>query len=175
MAVELDSDERAKVDVRRLTPRPNYYSASLLRETSISEDFEAYLILQDIATISATLTWLTTSGLLATTAIDRNALAFEALLNDQGDTSLQVDEVEDKTSLFEAWRLSFQAGKFSDTPEVSLIINDLQTMADELFAMQERLKHRQQVQQRIESRLSQAISSPQLRQLQSWPTPLLTY
>jgi hypothetical protein len=175
MAVELDSDERARVDAARLTPRPNYYSASLLRETPISEDFEAYLILQDIATISSTLTWLSTSGLLATAAIDRNALAFDALLMDQGDTSQQLEDVEEQTALFEAWRSAFQAGKFSDTPEVSLIINDLQTMADELFAYQDRLRHRQQVQQRIQSRLSQSVSSPQLRQLQSWPTPLLTY
>lgn len=175
MAVELESDERARVEAARLTPRPNYYNASLLRETPISEDFEAFLILQDIATISATLTWLSASGVLASASLDRNALAFEALLSDQGDTSLQLEDLEDKTTAFEAWRAAFQAGKFSDTPEVSLIINDLQTMAEELFAYRDQLRHRQQVQQRIQTRLAQAVSSPQLRQLQSWPTPLLTY
>lgn len=175
MAVELDSDERAKVEAARLTPRPSYYSASLLRETEISEDFEAFLILQDIATISATMTWLTTTGLLASNGLDRNALAYESVVSDQRDTSLQSDELQEKTVAFGAWRTAFQAGKFSDTPEVSLVINDLQVMADELFAYQERMQHRTQVLRRVEARIAQAVDSPRLRQLQSWPTPLLTY
>ena len=175
MAVELDSDERARVEVARLTPRPNYYSASLLRETQISEDFEAFLILQNAATISATMTWLATAGLMASRELDRNALAFEALLSDRDDTDQQLDNIEERTALFGTWRTAFQAGKFSDTPEVSLVINDLQVMADELFAYRDRLVHRRQVNRRIEARLAQSVSSPQLRQLQSWPTPLLTY
>lgn len=175
MAVELDSDERARVEAARLPVRPNFYNASILQEQAISPDFEAFLILQDAATISATLTWLSASGLLARMALDRNAVAFEALIEDQADTTDQLDEVTDSTTAFTAFRNSFQAGKFSEATEVGLIIRDLQAMADELFATEARLEHLQHVQTRVQSRLSQSISSAQLRELQSWPTPLLTY
>lgn len=175
MAVELDSDERARVEAARLPVRPDFYNASTLQEQQISPDFEAFLILQDAATISATLTWLGAAGLLGRMALDRNAVAFEALIEDQADTTDQLDEVTSSTTSFTAFRNSFQAGKFSEATEVGLIIRDLQAAADELFATEGRLRHLQQVQTRVQSRLRQSISSAQLRELQSWPTPLLTY
>ena len=175
MAAELDSDERAKVDAARLPTRPNFYNAATLQEQPISTDFEAFLILQDALTISQTLTWLTAAGLLGRQALDRNAVAFEALIEDQADTTNQLDEVTDLTTAFSAFRQSFQAGKFSDATEVGLILRDLQLPADELFATEGRLLHLQHVQTRIQNRLSQSVSSAQLRELQSWPTPLLTY
>ena len=175
MAVELDSDERARVEVARLPVRPNFYNASTLQEQPISTDFEAFLILQDALTISETLTWLAAAGLLATTALDRNAVAFEALIEDQADTANQLDEVTSSTTAFTAFRQAFQAGKFGEAIEVGLIIRDLQAPADELFATEARLRHLQQVQTRVRNRLSQSVSSAQLRELQSWPTPLLTY
>jgi hypothetical protein len=175
MAVELDNDERARVDAGRLPIRPNYFSASTLQEQQISEDFEAFLILQDAATIAATTTWIGTAGLLGQAKIDRNAVAFEALVVDQTDTTDQLDEVTESTALFNTFREQFQAGKFSETTEVSLILRDLQVTADELFASERRLQHLQRVQTRVQSLLSQSVSSAQLRELQSWPTPLLTY
>jgi hypothetical protein len=175
MAVQLDSDERARVDAGRLQRRPTYYSAALLKDQTISEDFEAFLILQDPATIAVTMTWLGAAGLLGRQALDRDALAFEALIVDQSDVGNQLDDADEKTAAFTAFRQAFQAGKFSDTPEVSLIIRDLQITADELFALKSRLFHLQHVQTRVQNLLSQSVSPTILRELQSWPTPLLTY
>ena len=175
MAVELDSDEAARVNAARLPIRPNYYNASLQAEQAISLDFEAFLILQDPPTIIATLTWLGAAGLLAQTAVDRDSLAFEALVVSQSDTADQLDEVTDSTSLFTTFRNEFQAGKFSEASEVSLVIRDLQATADELFAKRDQLQHRQQVETRVQNNLAQSISPAQLRELQSWPTPLSTY
>ena len=175
MAVELSSDEQARVNAARLPIRPNYYNASLQAEQPISQDFEAFLILQDPVTIAATLTWLGTAGLLSQTALDRDALAFEALVVSQADTSDQLDEVTDSTALFTTFRNEFQAGKFSEASEVSLVIRDLQATADELFAKEDQLRHRQQVEQRVQNVLAQSVSPAQLRELQSWPTPLSTY
>lgn len=175
MAVQLDSDERARVEAARLTTRPKYFSASTGTEQTISEDFEAFLILQDAATISATLAWLSAAGLLATQQLDRDAIAFEANVAEQTDTADQLDEVTTTTTAFNAWRTAFRAGKFSDTPEVSLIIRDLQLLAEELFANEARLVHLQRIEQRTNNFLRQSITSAQLREMQSWPTPLLTY
>jgi hypothetical protein len=175
MAVELDSDERARVEAARLPQRPSYYNAASLQDTTISQDFEAFLILQDAATIGATLAWLTTTGLLANTALTRSAVAFEALIVEQQDTADQLGEVEESTTAFNAWRAAFQAGKFSDTSEVGLIIRDLQAQAAELFNQEARLVHRRAVANREQDRQRQGISNAQLRELQSWPTPLLSY
>jgi len=175
MAVQLDTDERAKVEAGRRTPRPNYFNAASLQDTPISEDFEAFLILQDSATITATLTWLAATGLLARLRLDRDAVAFETLVVERNDRIDQLDEVTSSTIAFSAWRQAFQAGKFSETSEVGLIIRDAQAMAGELFALEERLNHLAQVEQRVEQRLAQSVSSAQLRELQSWPTPLLAY
>lgn len=175
MAVELDSDERARVETARLPVRPKYYNASTLSEQTISQDFEAFLILQDAATIAETLTWLGTAGLLGTARMDRDAVLFEALIIDQQDASDQLEETTESTSLFSRFREAFQAGKFSETAEVSLILRDMQLMADELFSHQDRIDHLQHVQSRVQNVLSQQLSPAQLRQLQSWPTPLLSY
>lgn len=175
MAVQLDSDEQARVSTARLPVRPNYYNAALQAEQQISSDFEAFLILQDPITITSTLTWLGTAGLLSELSIDRDSLAFEALVVGQGDTADQLDEVTTSTTAFTTFRNQFQAGKFSEASEVSLIIRDLQATADELFSREDQLRHRQQVEQRVQNNLSQSVSPAQLRELQSWPTPLSTY
>lgn len=175
MAIELDSDEQARVQAARLPTRPNYYNASLQAEQQISQDFEAFLILQDVATIAATLTWLSTAGLLSRFALDRDSLAFEALVVSQSDTSGQLDEVTTSTGLFETFRDQFRAGKFSEATEVGLLLRDLQVTADELFAKRDQLQHRERVETRVQNNLSQSVSPAQLRELQSWPTPLSTY
>lgn len=175
MAVELDSDERARVEAARLSDRPKYYSAESLQDTTISADFEAFLILQDPATIGATLSWLTTASLLGDLGLDRRALGFEALLVEQSDVSDQLAEIQTSTAAFNLWKEAFRAGKFSDTPEVGLIVRDLQGQAEELFSQEARVTHRQAVANREQDRLRQGISTAQLRELQSWPTPLLSY
>ena len=172
---ELTNDERAKVEVGRLSPRPKYFNAASAQEVEITADFEAFLILQNPVTIASTLTMLSTTGLLAELRIDRDAVAFEALLVDESDRSDQQDELILTTALFNEWRGAFEAGKFSDTPEVQLIIRDIIAQADETFAAAERLDHLQAVQARAQDRLRQSISSLQLQELLSWPTPLTTY
>jgi hypothetical protein len=113
--------------------------------------------------------------MLAEPRLDRDAIAFEALVADQDDTSSKALEVTAMTAAFNEWKKLFFAGKFSDTPEVSLIISDMQAGAEELFVMDERLKHLAQVQLRVQERLHQSVSSEQLQELMSWPTPLLAY
>lgn len=175
MAVELSSDERARIDSNRRTPRPQYYSASLLRDEMISEDFESFLILQDPATIKSSLDWLGSAGKIAEKRADRNAVAFEALVADTEDREAVQSEVGDLTAEFGKWRESFQAGKFSDTAEVGLIIKDMMATAEELFVLEERMKHLENVQIRVADVIRSDISNAQLRELQSWPTPLLAY
>jgi len=175
MAVELDSDERARVEAARLPDRPEYYNAESLQDTTISEDFEAFLILQDPVTIGATLGWLTTTSLLAELALDRKAVAFEALLVEQADTTDRLDELQLSTASFNLWRASFQAGKFSEASEVGLLVRDLQVQAGELFSQEARTIHRQAIVNRERQRQRQSIGNAQLRELQSWPTPLLSY
>lgn len=173
--VELTSDERAKVEAARLTPRPNYFNASASQETPISEDFEAFLILQDPVTLSAAVAWLATAGLLGNLTLDRDAVALEAVVTDQADVSDTLSEIQLTTAAFNAWRAAWNAGKFSDTPEVQLVIRDMLAPAEEVFIQEERLKHLSIVQDRVLARLRQSVDPAQLRELQSWAVPLLSY
>lgn len=175
MAVTLEPDELARVQAGRLAIRPKYFNASTQQDTTITTDFEAFLILQDPVTVAETLTWITATGLLTTKQLERDAIAFEALVIDQQETSNALDEVDETTLLFNTWRESFQAGKFSDTPEVGLLIRDCQATADELFATQDRLTQQDRLLSRVQQTIRQGVSNAQLRELQSWPGPLLTY
>lgn len=175
MAVELSSDELAKVTNARVTPRPNYYDAASLQDRQISEDFEAFLILQDPAVIEETLTWLTSAGDIAERRVDRNSVAFEALVVDIEDRQARQDEVSGLTSEFSDWRAAFQAGKFNATSEVGLLIRDCMATAEEVFVLEERLKHLENMQLRVADTIRSSVSNAQLNELLSWPTPLLSY
>lgn len=173
--VQLSGDERAKVDAGRLVPRPEYFSADSIQQQQISEDFEAFILLQDPATIQATIDWLTKAGKVAELRLDRNSVAFEALVADIEDREAKQKEVVGLTSSFSAWRESFQAGKFSDVSEVGLLIRDAMATAEEIFVFEERMKHLQAVQNRATDRIRSDLSNAQLQELLSWPTPLLAY
>lgn len=175
MAVELTPSEQALVANSRLSPRPRFFNAQALQQTEISADFEAFLILQDPDTVSSTLTWLAQTGSLMEANLKRGAIAFEALVADSEDRAARQSEVSDLTDSFNEWRSAFQAGKFSDVPEVGLIIADMQATAEEVFVLEERMKHLEQVQSRVSDRLRQGVSSAQLQELLSWPVPLLAY
>jgi hypothetical protein len=108
--VQLSSDERAKVEAARLVPRPQYFNADSLQQTQISEDFEAFLVLQDPDTIESTIKWLTKAGEIGKKRLDRNSVAFEALVLDTEDREAKQSEVADLTESFNEWRADFQAG-----------------------------------------------------------------
>jgi hypothetical protein len=173
--VKLDGDEIAKIAQNRKSPRPSYYDAQATQQRQISSDFESFLILQDPITISATLTWLSATAALVQPRLDRDAVAFEALVSDSGDCSDRKSEVLLSTAAFNLWREKFQGGKFSDVPEVGLLIRDAQAPADELFALEDRLSHLEQVQSRVRDGIRQSVSRDQLQEIMSWPTPLLAY
>ena len=175
MAVELTGDELAKIANNRRSPRPEFFDANTGGNISIGEDFESFLILQSAEAITKTLTWLGTAGLLSSSRLDRNAIAFEALVSDIDDRETRQAEVSEVTTDFNEWKALFRAGKFSDVPEVGLIITDMQATGEQLFVLEERNTHLEQIQKRVTDRLRQGISTAQLQQLNSWPTPLLAY
>lgn len=174
-AIELTGEERSKVDAARLTPRPEFFNGVTAQQQEISRDFESFIILQDPDTIKSTLDWLAEAGTLTELRDDRNAVLFEALVADIADREARQSEIADVTSEFNEWRANFQAGKFSDVPEVGLIIRDSQATAEELFVAEERANHLEAVQNRVTDRIGQDVSSAQLQELLSWPTPLLAY
>lgn len=173
--VDLSDDELAKVETTRKSQRPTYYDASAQVEKEISADFEAFLILQDPATISATLTMIPLVGLLYTNDLARAGVMMEYLIRDEADRNFQQQEAEGFTNPFNVWRGLFQGGKFSDVSEVGLLIRDIQATAGPVFAAEDRLFHLENVQIFEGTRLRQGVSDAQLRELQSWPTPLLAY
>ena len=98
------------------------------------------------------------------------------LVVDIEDREARQSEINGITADFNEWRTKFQIeARFSDVPEVGLFIADLQATAEELFVLEERQKHLEQVQDRVSQRLRQGMTDAQLKQLQSWPTPLLAY
>jgi hypothetical protein len=175
MAVELTNDELAKVGTTRKAERPNYFNAELSAEITISEDFEAFLILQEPATLSSTLAVIPLVGLLYTNDLAKTGVMLEFLITDEEDRSNQQSEIESLTDAFNTWKGLFEGGKFSDVSEVGLVIRDIQATAGPVFLYEDRMLHLENVHIREAARLRQGVSDAQLRELQSWPTPILAY
>lgn len=176
MAVELTPDERSRVENSRVAPKPQFFNAATGNQQDISEDFESFIILQDKGVLQETIDWIKKSSEIMEGRVSRNAVAFEALVADQDDLSTRKSEIDDLAQAFNDWKASsFLSGKFSEVSEVGLIIADLQAVAEEVFVFQERMKHLENVQFRVTGKLGQDVTTAQLQELSSWPTPLLSY
>ena len=172
----LTTSEQNAVRAKRLKERPTYYSASAGSRLAISQDFETFLILQGSKSLKTAAEWLVKTTKFAEVSKSRTGLAKEFLDNDKADTEDVLDEVNSELKSFTEFRDKFQAGKFSSVGEVSMLIDDMQAMADEMFLIQDRLKHRNILYTYIEERLTNnGMMKDQVAQTTSWLGPLLAY
>jgi hypothetical protein len=176
MTVPLTTSERRRVKAGRLADKPTYLSGDPAQSVTISDDFEAFLILQNKPAKQEAVSW--TSQALTNQDIDllRDLLLADALTADQNDASAALQEVEAELARFDEFRNRFAPGKFASVGEVQLLLSDLQLGLDRLVSLKDRLRHLE-VYDTVQSTLllSAGLTEGQIKQTGSWIGPLLAY
>jgi len=178
MAVFLDEQQSRLVSSLRKPPanRPRYYNAGAKQKLQISEDFEAFLILQGKRGSKETLDWLKESNNLALADGDRDALLAALADNEQADAAATIREIGPIVRRFERFRGTFVVKGFEAVGEVGQLLGDLQRPMLALQTISRRSVHRQVAGKLAkEFLLSNGITIDQQRQLQSWYTVLTAY
>jgi hypothetical protein len=176
MTVPLTTSERRRVKAGRLADKPTYFNSQSGQNVSISEDFEAFLILQDTPAKQEAVSW--TAQALANQDIDllRDLLLADALAADSSDASSALEEVEAELARFDEFRDRFAPGKFASIGEVQTLITDLQLGLERLVSLKDRLRHLE-VYDNVQGELllSAGLTEGQIKQTGSWIGPLLAY
>lgn len=134
---------------------PKFFNASTQStgeepETSISREFEAFLILQAIKgpdKLSNAMVWFNEAAILQLRRDDRDKLLEEAFELEKSDALSKLQELVQRTSRFNAFRSQFQiveidgeeqassefpVDRFSQVPEIGLIMRDSQAAMGEV-------------------------------------------
>jgi hypothetical protein len=162
----LTNEERLKVDLyaaRSPTDMPRYFNAGTQAfgqepDQPISREFEAYLILQalkDPEKLSDAMRWFTEAADLQIKRDDRDALLDDAFEKERTDSLKVLQESSERTLRFDRFRDSFEIveveestdsltippGRFTDVPEISLIMRDSQLAMGEIASKQSIAEH----------------------------------
>lgn len=178
MALLLDAAQANIVATQRKTPsqRPKYYNADLGTYVTISEDFEAYLILQGRARNKATVDWVQEATNYSIKDSDRDALIALAMDNETEDATNCYTEIQPIVDQFNTFKTYFNLYGFEGVGECGLLLDDLQRPMNELMALYS--KHRHRIQCAIVVKqflLDNGMTQAQSKQLKSWFDPLTAY
>lgn len=175
MALFLDDNQARLVDLKKKTDRPEYYNSVQREKVTISEDFEAFLILQGTKNQDTT-TWLTQSAEMGIRDGDRDALAHLALMRDRQDAFFSELEIRPIIDLFDRFRAGYNIQNFEQVAECGLLMDDLQRQMRETQNIMARLKHRQNIARLSVQVLGEnGMDADKEQQLNSWFVPLATY
>lgn len=178
MGVTLDSGQREIVDIKKKKPsnRPNYYNSGTGANVRISEDFEAFLILQGRQRNQETVNWLNLALDLTIKDGDRDALAGQAITADVEDAEQAEREMKPLISLFNRFKTTYQLTGFEQVTEAGLLLADMQRPMSEIIGIVNRLKHRKQFGALVLADLkSNGVSQDREKQIRSWFSPLTAY
>jgi len=178
MALNLDENQIRIVDTKRKAPgqKPTYYSATQAKSVPISDDFEAFLILQGRQRNSDTVKWLEQSTQFAKRDIDRDALASQAIKLDFEDAEASQGEIGPYIRLFQRFRESYNMTGFENVTEAGVLLNDVQKAMSEINHLNSRLKHRKNYATISLTMLSRnGVTPEQTKQINSWFAPLTAY
>lgn len=176
MTLVLTDGQTQQVNAKRISPRPQYYNAGLQRKVTISEDFEAFLILQGRERNRATLDWLKKANDYVVRDADRDALIAYALDNEIEDAEASAEELAPIIDDFNAFKKSYKLQGFESVTEASTLLSDLQRPMSEIIALGNRHKHRITLAKLLKRSLQeQGITPAQQKQTNSWFSPLTSY
>lgn len=128
-------------------------------QETITREFEAFLILQGAQSpdvLSDATVWFNEAATLQLRRDDRDALLDEVYEFEKRDALAKLTEIRSRTQKFLAFRSTFQnvevgvnedpnqfpAERFSDIPEIGLIMRDSQAVMGEIASDQKREEHR---------------------------------
>jgi hypothetical protein len=176
MSIILDTDQSGIVATKRLKQRPKYYNATLGYYVIISEDFEAFLILQGRARNKATVDWVQNASNYSIKDADRDALIALALDNETEDATNGYTEIQPIVDQFNTFKNYFNMAGFEGCAECGLLLDDLQSPMNELMGIYAKHKHRIQSSIVIKTYLlDNGMTQAQNKQLKSWFDPLTAY
>jgi hypothetical protein len=163
----LTQEERLRVKVfssESASGLPKFFNAGTQQigdvpNETISREFEAFLILQAVQSpekLSDGMVWFNEAATLQLKRDDRDTLLAEAYSNEKADALAKLQELFARTERFAAFRSSFQAvdvgpevdpleyppSRFSQVPEISLIMRDSQAAMGEVASDQKRAEYR---------------------------------
>lgn len=178
MAVLLDGSQAALVSTKRLKPaqRPKYFNAASGVMTRISEDFEAFLILQGRPRNKDTVNWLQQASGYALKDADRDSLINALLENELADATAGTKELAPIVEQFDNFRTRYNMTGFEGVVEAGQLLADLQRPMNEIITLGARHKHRQIFAKLLRTRLiNNGLTADQSKQLNSWFESLTTY
>jgi len=163
----LTKEERLRVSIfssQRPSDLPKFFNAGSQQlgevpNESISVEFEAFLILQALQSpdkLSDAMVWFNEAATLQLNRDDRDLLLAEAYGNEKADALAKLQELSNRTKSFATFRESFQVvevgpdadplrfppTRFSQIPEISLIMRDSQAAMGEVSSDQSRAEFR---------------------------------
>lgn len=178
MSLVLDSTQASLVSSRRLKPsqRPKYFNANTGQMVRISEDFEAFLILQGRPKNKETVNWLQNANSYAIQDADRDSLINAAIKNELVDATAGADELSPIIDQFNKFRTRFNMTGFEGVAEAGQLLADLQRAMNEIMVLGTRHKHRQVYSNVLSAALSnKGMTANQSKQMNSWFESLTTY
>lgn len=163
----LTREERLRVQVfssDRTIDLPRFFNAGTqeigdVPNETISREFEAFLILQAIQSpekLSNATLWFNEAADLQLKRLDRDNLLAEAYLGEKTDAMAKAKELTDRTQRFTAFRATFQQvdpgpevnpenfppSRFTQVPEISLIMRDSQAAMGQVSSDLKRAEYR---------------------------------
>jgi hypothetical protein len=178
VGVLLDGNQAAIVSTKRLKPtqRPKFYNASIGAMTRISEDFEAFLILQGRPRNKETVNWLQNAGSYAIQDADRDSLINSAINNELEDATAGARELAPVIDQFTQFRTRFNMTGFEGVTEAGQLLADLQRPMNEIITLGSKQRHRQQYARILNEQLvGNGLTANQTKQMNSWFESLTTY
>ena len=176
MAISLTVAELKKVEASRRSEKPKYYNATSETEVRISDDFEAFLILQGKGVKNEAKEWLSKTLAMQDVNLLRDALLADALNAELADVNASLDEANNSLTNFNNFRERFSAGKFASVGEVQRILNGSQHGIDDLVNLRDRLSHQKALNGILLTEvLTQGLSEDLIKEIGSWLGPLAAY
>lgn len=172
MPPTLTDEQEQKVAAARKTAKPTVYDPDGKTATTISPDFEAWLILTSSSLKSKAMSWIT-----SLTQSDPDD-AYQDLLH-ENDESLKtgLDHLQSidsaKSSAFSSWRSNSGISGWEDVREISWLFQELQQRSTET----EELKYQQALRTAVYDRCREGKNSSADRntRLKAWISALSTY
>lgn len=178
MAVFLDATQASIVSTKRLKPsqRPKFFNATTGAMVTISEDFEAFLILQGRPRNKETVDWLTKATDYAIQDADRDSLLSYAIEHDDADAKAGSAELAPIVEQFNSFRQRYNMIGFESVAEAGQLLADLQRPMNEIISIGSRLTHRSRCAKLFKEKLiNNGLTSDQSKQINSWFESLTTY
>jgi len=176
--ITLTESQQILVNAKKLplAQRPKYFSAEFGVRMAISDDFEAFLILQGKANNKKAVDWLQQANSYALQDSDRDSLLATFMDNEIEDSEAAAKELAPITDQFAEFRASFNVDGFEGVTEVGLFLNDVQRPMSEVVNLGARQRHRQQFASLSKQALiRRGLTKNQLKELNSWFDALTAY